>query len=180
MIKCLWPLSQCPNVPDDTGWILTSGYIHSEARTRPLFEGTVSSRESFSPKICNSRSAFETIGRPKEHQTGFCHIRIIVLPRNTVLLDCIVLPTRIVLPRHIVLPIINILPSNWTLGSANEKLVNIPVWCTSPPGAKVFCPKSGLNPYEPRSCDQGLKTGALHNQHFWISLKIRLFQMRKT
>ena len=179
MIKCLWPLSQCPNVPDDTGWILTSGYpfwsTHkTSVRRNGLLKGIVL------PKICNSRSAFETIGRPKEHQTGFWHIRIIVLPRNTVLLDCIVLPTRIVLPRHIVLPIINILPSNWTLGSANEKLVNIPVWCTSPPGAKVFCPKSGLNPYEPRSCDQGLKTGALHNQHFWISLKIRLFQMRKT
>ena len=43
----------------------------------------------------------------------------------------------------------------------------IPVWCTSPPGAKVFRQKTGRIPSNQGSCNQGLKRGTLHFGYFY-------------
>jgi hypothetical protein len=45
-------------------------------------------------------------------------------------------------------------------------ILYIPVWCTSPPGAKVFRQKTGRIPSNQGSCDQGLKRGTLHFGYF--------------
>jgi len=47
-----------------------------------------------------------------------------------------------------------------------HKALSIPVWCTSPPGAKVFRQKTGRIPSNQGSCDQGLKRGTLHFGYF--------------